>query len=506
MAYTKYPTKNDSTHLAPNYAIMDSGNNKRHSLNRIEYFPLGVRWHKATITGVHGPQTVEVGVGTAHFATKCVDNTTKYWCVPNSMYNPKSPVNLLCMNRFHYKDDGISPTKHEWRPKEQILYIDDGRTVRIAQDHKLQLPLAHIHPYKLPDGHTRDKYAYTKIDILQKQDLDSTLQCFTHTHLQPMTTDVARMTMNDPLERYFNTTIQHKMLKGLEDAKPIKSINRADRPDSWYQGRMTQRTVPANSRRPTSIKLTPGSHIVSDIGEVPVPDRSGNKYYVLFKDLCTQYRRTYRMKTKDELVGVWQIFLADSGYQHNKGAIVSRVKYLVTDDDKMYVAGKVKEVNTKRMIGKWTLAPYTHNANPSESEMRRIMEGAVSALYSSGLPPSFLLDALECNIHSKNRLFTPVHHDPKHEFMTPHERLFGIKPSIDDMARFGCKTYVYITKEDRKKHDTHCWIGFYLGLSDNMRACRVYRPHTHTVYDRYHTLHDCKIVYGDIMGPCITRE
>ena len=128
------------------------------------------------------------------------------------------------------------------------------------------------------------------------------------------------------------------------------------------------------------------------------------------------------------------------------------------------------------------------------------MEGALSSLYNPGLPPSFLLDALDCHINSKNRLFTPVHHDPKHQYMAPIERLFGSKPSIWETARFGCKTFCYITKKDRIKHDAHCWIGFYLGPSDDMKACRVYRPIRHTVYDRYHTLHDCNVVYGDVMG------
>ena len=81
------------------------------------------------------------------------------------------------------------------------------------------------------------------------------------------------------------------------------------------------------------------------------------------------------------------MFIADHSLQEVEGEIKISVKFLVTDDDQCYVAGKVHEYNKDKMIGKWTIAPQTHNANPAESEMRRTMENAVSALYSSGLPP-----------------------------------------------------------------------------------------------------------------------
>ena len=161
------------------------------------------------------------------------------------------------------------------------------------------------------------------------------------------------------------------------------------------------------------------------------------------------------MRTKDALVQVWKQFIADYGMQEKEGKMVCRIRYLVTDDDVMYVKGKVAEANKEHLIGKYTLAPYTHQANPSENEMRRLMEGAVFILHSSGLPPSFLLDALTCHVESKNRMFTPVCHDPKHHLQSPYERMQGTKPHINDIARFGCKTFVYVTKAQRLKYWNH---------------------------------------------------
>ena len=82
---------------------MDSGNNKHHCLRDKAFFPEGVRPVVLSITGAHGKQDVQVGVGTAQFLTKCADGSLAEWSFPNTIYNPKSPVDLLCMDLFHHK-------------------------------------------------------------------------------------------------------------------------------------------------------------------------------------------------------------------------------------------------------------------------------------------------------------------------------------------------------------------------------------------------------------------
>ena len=168
---------------------------------------------------------------------------------------------------------------------------------------------------------------------------------FTWTHLQPMSTDMALKVMNHPLERSFNMTVKHGMLKDMEGVGYLKKVNRADRPDSWYNGKMTNRTVPQVSRRPTKVAMTPGSHVVSDIGYVTIPDRNGNKYWVLYKDLCSQHREVYRMKRKDDIVDVWCQYITDNEFQDLQRTLVCRIRNFITDADASYIEGKVKEVN-----------------------------------------------------------------------------------------------------------------------------------------------------------------
>ena len=485
---------------------MDTGNNRHHCFKSSHYFPCGTRPLTLRITGVHGPKLVPVGIGTAYFTTISNTGTTHRWVVPHSILNTASPVNLFCHDRFHFDNSGRK-TGDKVDFLEETLTLKDGTVIPVTRDTVSHLPLVTIAPFT-PHDHQAITARNPTITTAVRQQMSyfsilnklHTLSLFKHTELQPLTTFNAWRIMGCPLEKYFNKTIQHNMLDGMQGVSTLKSVAKGNRPSMWYAGKMTHRTVPHISRKPASVRYTPGSHIVSDIGYVSMPDREGHKYFVLFKDMCTQYRTVYRMKEKSDIVDVWRRFIADHQLQSVSGSMSCSIKYLVTDADQSYIAGKVKEANIQHLIGKYTLSPYNHQANPSESEMRRVMEGAVSHLYDSGLPPSFLLDALVYHVESVNRLYTPIHHRACDEFKTPYERKHGSKPALSDIARFGCKTYVYVPKQDRKKHDAHMWIGFYLGPSHQMRACRVYRPLKHAVYNRYHTLHDCDIVFGDVMG------
>ena len=495
-----YPATKHTSHTV---AIMDTGNNKHHCFRSSHYFPKGTRSHSLSITGVHGSQRVEVGVGTAYFTTTSTSGVTQYWKVPNSILNTSSPVNLLCTDRFHHDPTG-QRTGNKVDFLEETLTLRDGTVIPVVRDPKSHLPLVTISPFSVSDldtvTETRDPSVHIHMAQLKLHNTLQTLSLFKHTELRPLTSFNAWRILGCPLEKYFNKTIQHNMLDGTKGVNTLSTVDKGDRPSMWYAGKMTHRTVPHASRKPASVVYTPGSHIVSDIGYVSVPDREGNKYFVLFKDMCTQYRSVYRMKEKSDIVDIWRNFVADHQLQSVSGTMSCSIKYLVTDADQSYIAGKVQQANTEHLIGKYTLSPYNHQANPSESEMRRVMEGAVANLYDSGLPPSFLLDALDFHVESVNRLYTPIHHRESDRLKTPYERKFGTKPALSDLARFGSKTYVFIPKAERKKHNSHMWVGFYLGPSKQMRACRVYRPLKHAVYHRYHTLHDCGIVYGDVMG------
>ena len=50
------------SHQDPGLAIIDSGNNKHHSLKDSRFFPDGVVWKSVVVTGVHGTKPIQVGL------------------------------------------------------------------------------------------------------------------------------------------------------------------------------------------------------------------------------------------------------------------------------------------------------------------------------------------------------------------------------------------------------------------------------------------------------------
>ena len=141
---------------------------------------------------------------------------------------------------------------------------------------------------------------------------------------------------------------------------------------------MIHRTVPSSSSR---IPAYPGSDVYADIGgPVPVPTPDGEIYFALYQDAFTSRRRLYLMKRKSCITDTWKQYVADNRFQQPHSAESVRVlyldnkpQYLITDDDASYVDGELRKFNTKELISQWVIAPYTHNANPAENIMHRIM-------------------------------------------------------------------------------------------------------------------------------------
>jgi len=124
---------------------------------------------------------------------------------------------------------------------------------------------------------------------------------FKHTHLEKVTAECVSRVLGSPSESVLDKTIRLKLIEGTEHVQPLRTVDKTKRPEEYFKGKMTSRHVPTKTRRPPKAKLSTGSRIPSqrsDIGYVHVPDRHGNRCFVLFKDLHSQYVTFYRMKRK----------------------------------------------------------------------------------------------------------------------------------------------------------------------------------------------------------------
>ena len=64
----------------------------------------------------------------------------------------------------------------------------------------------------------------------------------------------------------------------------------------------------------------------------------------------------------------------------------------------------------------------------------------------------------------------------------PYKMMFGVKPDIHHIRKFGALTYAHIpVSPGRKKNDVNVKIGCVLGSAEDVEGCKVYFPGEHTV-------------------------
>jgi hypothetical protein len=110
-----------------------------------------------------------------------------------------------------------------------------------------------------------------------------------------------------------------------------------------------------------------------------------------------------------------------------------------------------------------------HQQNGVPERLNLTIIGTSRALlFDSGLGIEYWAEACAYAIYLKNR--TP------HKALngiTPYEALFGTKPDLSSIRRFGCRCFVLIPKEKRTKMEARAFKGIFVGLQEH--ASNQYR-------------------------------
>lgn len=193
----------------------------------------------------------------------------------------------------------------------------------------------------------------------------------------------------------------------------------------------------------------------------------GSKYFLLFKDDYSHYRKVYFIKEKSEVCRFLQIFLkeveAETGF---------RVKVLRSDNGLEYINKNVELLlNTQSVIHQKTV-PYTPEQNGSaEREMRTIVEAARSMIHAKNLSYKFWAEAVSTAVHVLNKTGTSTV-----QGKTPHELWFGEKPEIGYLRVFGTEVFIHVPDQKRRKLDAKSKKGYFVGYQDGVKGYRVYIP------------------------------
>ena len=115
-----------------------------------------------------------------------------------------------------------------------------------------------------------------------------------------------------------------------------------------------------------------------------------------------------------------------------------------------------------------------------------------STMAHAGFPRSLWTEDMRHAVYVKNRVYN------KSTQGIPYEMMFGVKPDIHHIRKFGALAYAHIpVSPGRKKNDVNVKNGFVLGYAEDVIGCKVYFPGEHTVKFVSDLLVTENIVYRD---------
>jgi hypothetical protein len=169
--------------------------------------------------------------------------------------------------------------------------------------------------------------------------------------------------------------------------------------------------------------------------------QGGAKYFVLFVDRRTRYKRVYLMRTKDRLPEIIKM--------HNAGVKVDGYTWKVAmcDSENVNLQEKTKNYLEKEKIQLKRSAPYEHSQNGlAESNIGRIVDMTRTQMIAANVPDRFWVYALVNSVYIANRMYN------KAVDKTPFQAYTGVIPDVSNMVPFYSPGVCYISKEERNMH------------------------------------------------------
>lgn len=214
------------------------------------------------------------------------------------------------------------------------------------------------------------------------------------------------------------------------------------------------------------------------------------KYAVTFIDDYSRFAMVYTTDNKTEVHEGLRLYMDEL---RTVLGPKTRCFKLRTDNGTEYRTAEMKQLMLNERIEFDRVAPYSpqHNGT-AERFNRELQEKARAILIDSGLPARFWDVALAFVVHVYNRM-------PKKSlnYETPYERIYGRKPTLEYIRRFGCLVYVkkMITSG---KFDVRAERMFLVGCTETGYRCL--EPKSGRIVDSKHIKPIETYVYADFFG------
>lgn len=177
--------------------------------------------------------------------------------------------------------------------------------------------------------------------------------------------------------------------------------------------------------------------IHSDVCEMPVQSYGGSKYFVTFIDDFSRYTRVYSIARKSDVIDCWLKYKALMENQCG-----TTIKILRSDNGREYVNREFEAELSSSGIVHETSVPESPAQNGVAERMNRSLTEMVRCMLLDGeMPDAAWAEALQTATYIRNRSESAA------TSSTPFEILYGRKPTMGHIRRFGAK--VVALKRDR---------------------------------------------------------
>ena len=235
-------------------------------------------------------------------------------------------------------------------------------------------------------------------------------------------------------------------------------------------GKSTRLPFPGSASKSSSILELVHSDLA---GPMQSTSLQGSKYIATFIDDYSRHAAVYYLKSKDQFVVALKQFLVWAETQTN-----NKMRALQSDRGGEYVAGYIKDILVQRGIDhRFTMPNSPQQNGKAERFNRTIMDKAMSMLHHAGLSNGFWEHAICTATHVYNR--SPTR---SLGWRTPHEIWSGgHTPDVSYFRVFGCKAYVHVHKDDRKKLDPKAFEATFIGYEPGSKGYRLWDKRTRSV-------------------------
>ena len=258
-------------------------------------------------------------------------------------------------------------------------------------------------------------------------------------------------------------------LKGINLDKSVKEIPSICA--GCETGKSTRKSFPGSTKKTDQILQIVHSDLA---GPMQTKSLQGSHYIATFIDDHSRHMVIYYLKTKDQFVGALRKFLAWAETQTSK-----QMHALHSDRGGEYLSASVKEILTEKGIEHHLTMPGTPQQNgKAERFNRTILDKAMSMLHTAGLSNGFWEYAISTAVHIYNR--SPSRNL---QWRTPIEIWnTGHVPDVSYFRVFGCKGYMHVPADKRRKLDAKATEVTFIGYEPGSKGYRLWDKHTHSVH------------------------